>query len=64
MFECSTEDAIEGCRSTEDESVYFNLRRQIIRRGSGGKTVEGAVGRSATYIYLYLYLRRHSPGAG
>ncbi len=50
MFECSTGDAIEGCRSTEVESVFFNLRRQLLRRGSGGKTVEGAAGRSATYI--------------
>ncbi len=47
MFEFSTEDAIEGCRSTEDDRVFFNLRRQIIRRSPGGRTVEGAVGRAS-----------------
>ncbi len=47
MFEFFTEDAIEGCRSTEDDRVFFNLRRQIIRRSPGGKTVEGAVDKAS-----------------
>ncbi len=47
MCEFSTEDAIEGCRSMEDDKVFFNPCRQIIRRSPGGKTVEGAVGRAS-----------------
>ncbi len=43
MVEVSKVHAIKGCRSTEDDRVYFNLRRQLIRRGPGGKKVEASV---------------------
>ncbi len=37
MVEVSKVDAIEGCHSTEDDRLYFNLRHQLIRRGPGGE---------------------------
>ncbi len=65
VIEVSTEDAFVECHSTEDNRVYFNLSRQLKRRGPGGRTVEDAVGRDTESVRsLYFGLKRENQCLG